>query len=53
LSLKEIRELLESGPKPAPEPRAIPQNPQPQQKLNVNESVELLSVGIGTDGEEE
>jgi len=52
LSLKEIRELLESGPKPVPEPRAIPKNPQPQQKLNTNESVELLSIGIGSDGEE-
>jgi hypothetical protein len=52
LSLKEIRELLESGPKPVPEPRAIPKNPQPQQKLNTNESVELLSIGIGSDGED-
>jgi hypothetical protein len=53
LSLKEVRELLEAGPKPAPEPRGVPQNPQPQQKLNTNESVELLSVSIGgEDGEQ-
>lgn len=53
LSLKEVRELLEAGPKPAPEPRAIPQNPQPRQKLNKSDSVELLSVSIGADGEDE
>jgi hypothetical protein len=53
LSLKEIRELLESGPKPAPEPRAVPQKPEPQQPLNRTENVELLTIGVGMDGEDD
>jgi len=45
--------LIESGPKPAPEPRVVPENPQPRQKLNKSDNVELLSVSIGADGEDE
>lgn len=52
LSLKEIRELLEAGPKPAPEPRAVPAKPEPQQELKRTDNVELLTVGVGADGEE-
>jgi hypothetical protein len=51
LSLKEIRELLEVGPKPTPEPRAVPQNPEPKQPLRKTEGVELLTVGVGADEE--
>ena len=53
LSLKEIRELLEAGPKPAPEPRAVPQKPEPQQPLKRTDNVELLSVGVGGEDESE
>jgi hypothetical protein len=52
-SLKQIRELLETGPKPAPEPRSVPEKPEPQQPLRTNESVDLLTVGVGADGEDE
>jgi len=51
LSLKEIRELLEVGPKPTPEPRAVPQNPEPKQPLRKTEGVELLTVVVGADEE--
>jgi hypothetical protein len=52
LSLKEVRELLEAGPRPAPEPRAVPDNPEPKQPLRKNEGVELLTVSMGADSEE-
>jgi len=52
-SLKQVRELLETGPKPAPEPRAVPDKPEPQQPLRTTDSAELLTVSIGADGEDE
>jgi hypothetical protein len=50
LSLKEIRELLESGPKPTPQPGRVtgPKNDQP---VKEKKPVELVSVNVGEDEE--
>ena len=52
LSLKEIRELLEAGPKPAPSRRAHAAVPS-SAPLKRTDNVELLSVGVGGEDESE
>lgn len=56
LSLREIRELLEAGPKPTPQPgRVVPQQPKPPKELQQknNAGVELVSVSINDEGEDQ
>jgi hypothetical protein len=52
--LKDVRELLESGPSPAPQPgRVVPKKPQKTPVKKTENNMELLSVSIGDDGESE
>jgi hypothetical protein len=50
--LKDVRELLESGPKPQPQPGRVAQKGTPAKKLKQDEPLELVSVGADEDGEE-
>lgn len=51
--LKDIRELLESGPKPQPQPGRVPSRPKNTPKVKTNEEpLELVSVGAD-DGEDD
>jgi hypothetical protein len=50
--LKDVRELLESGPKPQPQPGRVAQKTKPKADLKQQEPLELVSVGADEDGEE-
>lgn len=51
--LKDVRELLESGPKPQPQPGRVPEKAKTKAPLRTDDSLELVSVGAGDDDEED
>jgi hypothetical protein len=53
--LKDVRELLEAGPAPAPQPGRVVQKPKNQKpvKEKTENNMELLSVSVGDDDEED
>lgn len=53
--LKDVRELLEAGPKPSTQPGRVPQKPKTQRpvKKEDDSTLELVSASVGDDGEDD